>query len=597
MTVREFKDHKEQVQVFVEQAVNVIMQRLSEQTGHTVRCLYSNDAVEEALVDLLSPLSDRYTIDAKAIARQFVDDYLPEITNACQIDAERYQTEDPALENLEEVFYASNGFWATVAYRIANTLLKQEVPIIPRAISAIAHSRTGVDIHPGATIEAGLFIDHGTGIAIGCTTVIHANVNLYNGVVLGTRSKPKKKTDEESSTIKKRHPTIESNVSLYTNAFVGGDVVIGSGTTVGAYAFVCHDVPADSVILGKTGSDKQAVDIAGQSVLPAATVKTQDNSVVDLIGNTPVVRIRNITHNPKVKIYAKVEGNNPSGSIKDRIALSLIEESEKSGELTKDKIILESTSGNTGIGLATVGAAKGYKVVLTMSSAMSEERKMVLRGLGATVIETPPDQGTGGAIAVARQMVADNPGKYWLARQHSSLANPLAHYKTTAVEILQQVPDVTHFVAGIGTFGTLRGAGQRLREEVGAKVIGLEPELGRPVQGLRNMNEPNSPELYDESLLDNKMNVVPEDAERYTRLLAEKEGLFVGISSGAALSGAIRVAATLQSGVVVVIFPDRGEKYLSTNVFKREQGANDEIPVAASSEVKEVSSESADYII
>ena len=145
----------------------------------------------------------------------------------------------------------------------------------------------------------------------------------------------------------------------------------------------------------------------------------------------------------------------------------------------------------------------------------------------------------------------------------------MAHYKTTAVEILQQVPDITHFVAGIGTFGTLRGAGQRLREEVGAKIIGLEPELGRPIQGLRNMNEPNSPKLYDESLLDNKANVVPEDAERYTRLLAEKEGLFVGISSGAALSGAIRVAATLQSGVIVVIFPDRGEKYLSTNVFRR----------------------------
>ena len=205
--------------------------------------------------------------------------------------------------------------------------------------------------------------------------------------------------------------------------------------------------------------------------------------------------------------------------------------------------------------------------------------------LNSTRIETPPDQGTGGAITVARQMVADNPGKYWLARQHSSLANPLAHYTTTAVEILQQVPDVTHFVAGIGTFGTLRGAGQRLREEVGAKVVGLEPELGRPVQGLRNMNEPNSPELYDESLLDSKLNVVPEDAERYTRLLAQKEGLFVGISSGAALSGAIRVAATLQSGVVVVIFPDRGEKYLSTNVFKHEQVTTDN------------ESEPADYMI
>ena len=573
MIIREFTDHKEQLQNFVEGAVNLIMQRLNEKTVQTVRCLYTNEGVEAALFDLLSPLADRYTIDARGIAAEFADIHLPKIVEACQVDADRYLTEDPALENLEEVFYASNGFWATVAYRIANVLLHQKVPVIPRAVSGIAHSHTGVDIHPGATIHPGLFIDHGTGIAIGCTAVIHSNVNLYNGVVLGTRSKPRKKTDQETAAIEKRHPTIESDVSLYTNAFVGGDIVIGSGSTIGAYAFVCKDVPENSVVVGRTSSDQPFKQEGSESVVPATPVETRDNSVTDLIGNTPVVRIRNITHNPRVKIYAKIEGNNPSGSIKDRIALSLIEEAEKSGELTRDKIILESTSGNTGIGLATVGAAKGYDVVLTMSLAMSEERKMVLRGLGATVIETPPDQGTGGAIAVSRQMVEDNPGKYWLARQHSSLSNPLAHYNHTGVEILQQVPDVTHFVAGIGTFGTLRGAGQRLREGVGAKIVGLEPVLGRPVQGLRNMQEPNSPELYDESLLDHKMAVIPEDAERYTRLLAQREGLFVGISSGAALSGAIRLAATLQSGVIVVIFPDRGEKYLSTNVFSSESAS------------------------
>ena len=259
MIVRQFMDHKEQVQVFVEHTVNLVMQRLSEQVGQNIRCIYSNEVVEKALVELLYPLAERYSFDSETIASEFVNEYLPEISIACQIDAERYQTEDPALENLDEVFYASNGFWATVAYRIANALLKLEVPIIPRAISSVAHSRTGVDIHPGATIEPGLFIDHGTGIAIGCTAIIRSNVNLYNGVVLGTRSKPRKKTDEATSTIKKRHPSIESNVSLYTNAFVGGDVVIGPGTIVGAYAFVCHDVPADSVVLGKTGNDQQIV--------------------------------------------------------------------------------------------------------------------------------------------------------------------------------------------------------------------------------------------------------------------------------------------------------------------------------------------------
>ena len=259
MIVRQFMDHKEQLQVFVEQSVNLVMQRLSEQVGQNIGCIYSNDIIEEALVDLLYPLAERYSFDSEAVASEFVNEYLPEISIACKIDAERYQTEDPALEDLDEVFYASNGFWATVAYRIANALLKLQVPIIPRGISAVAHSRTGVDIHPGATIEPGLFIDHGTGIAIGCTAIIRSNVNLYNGVVLGTRSKPRKKTDETTATIKKRHPTIESNVSLYTNAFVGGDVVIGPGTIVGAYAFVCHDVPADSVVLGKTGNDQQTI--------------------------------------------------------------------------------------------------------------------------------------------------------------------------------------------------------------------------------------------------------------------------------------------------------------------------------------------------
>lgn len=272
MVVREFMDHKEQLQNFVERTVHLVMQRLNEQSTIEFRCLYTNETVEESLFELLTPLADRYTLDAIAISKEFADELLPKIVEACQIDAERYATEDPALENLEEVFYASNGFWATVAYRIANALLQQRVPIIPRAVSGIAHSRTGVDIHPGATIHPGLFIDHGTGIAIGCTAVIHSNVNLYNGVVLGTRSKPRKKTDGQTDKIAKRHPTIESNVSLYTNAFVGGDVVIGSGSTIGAYAFVCHDVPEDSVVMGKTDNAFQG-----------APAPTQQNVTDDVI--------------------------------------------------------------------------------------------------------------------------------------------------------------------------------------------------------------------------------------------------------------------------------------------------------------------------
>ena len=183
MNAREFTYHKEQLQDFVEDIVNLILQRLDEQSLNNVKRTYSNEVVEEELFQLLSPLTNRYPIDAEAVAKEFASIQLPGIVQACQTDAQRYITEDPALENIEEVFYASNGFWATVAYRIANALLKLNVPIIPRAVSGIAHSRTGVDIHPGATIHPGLFIDHGTGIAIGCTAVIHSNVNLYNGVV------------------------------------------------------------------------------------------------------------------------------------------------------------------------------------------------------------------------------------------------------------------------------------------------------------------------------------------------------------------------------------------------------------------------------
>ncbi len=569
---RAFVDHHVQVQDFVVDAVGLIMQRLNEQTGRQVRCVYSNDGIRSRLLDVLEPLSDRYDIDAEQIADEFASRGIDQIVAACEKDAQRYPTQDPALENLEEVFYASNGFWATVAYRLAHALVHLGVPVIPRSISGVAHSRTGVDIHPAASIAPGLFIDHGTGIAIGCTAVIEEDVNLYNGVVLGTRSKPKKRTDGNSGNTKKRHPTIRRDVSLYTNAFVGGDVEIGSGASIGAYAFVCRDVEPGSVVLGKTDEPKPE---APRQLDPISIARPAANpSVLDLIGNTPVVRIRRVPHNPQVKIIAKLEGSNPSGSIKDRIALSLIEEGERSGALTWDKTILESTSGNTGIGLAMVGAAKGYRVVLTMSSAMSEERKQVLRAFGAELIETDPEKGTGGAIERARQMVREEPGRYWLANQHSSANNPKAHYEGTAAEILQQVPDVTHFVAGIGTFGTLKGAGGRLREEVGATVVGLEPALGKPIQGLRNMNEPFAPELYDETFLDHKITVLPEDAMRMTREIAMQEGLFVGMSSGAALDGAIQLAETLDEGVIVAIFPDRGEKYLSTPLFAASDQAN-----------------------
>lgn len=579
-SARSFTQQSRAIQLFVVDAVDFVLECLETQATHDVRCIYSDEKVFEQLESLLQPLADRYSLDPEATAKKFVGANLNALIEQCRRDFQRYPLQDPALSNVEEVFFASNGFWATVAYRIAHSLRTLGVPVIPRAISGFAHSRTGVDIHPGAKIGPGLFIDHGTGIAIGCTAVLHENISLYNGVVLGTKAKPAKETDQVTRTVQKRHPTIQAGVSLYTNAFVGGDVTVGEKAIIGAYAFVTHDVPAGSAVKGKSGSALQNQELNrdfrqiresrdGESARKATVQRTGPArpSVLSLIGNTPMVEIQNLHDNPRVKIFAKLEGANPSGSVKDRIALSLIEEAEASGALTPDKIILESTSGNTGIGLAMVGSAKGYRVVLTMSSGMSEERKKVARAFGATLIETDPTKGTGGAIEVARQMVADDPGKYWMANQHSSAGNPLAHYETTADEILSQVPDVTHFVAGIGTFGTLRGAGGRLRDAVGAKVIGIEPVLGQSIQGLRNMNEPNPPQLYDESLLDQKRMAMADPAYAMTRLLAENEGLLVGMSSGAAMHGALELAETLEEGVIVVLFPDRGEKYLSTNLF------------------------------
>ena len=246
----EFIAKQQYIEDFVGNVVAMVLHRLDQQVGREERYERSNERVEAAVLQVLRPLEKRYTIDAAELASQFAYEKFDEILRLCEQDVLRYPIQDPALEHIEEVFHASNGFWATVAHRIAHALAQLKVPVIPRAISRISHSRTGIDIHPQAQIAGGLFIDHGTGIAIGCTAVLEENVNLYNGVVLGTSKKPRKRTSEEGS-VEKRHPTIRSNVSLYTNAFIGGDVIVDEGATIGAYAFVCRDVDAGEVVLGK----------------------------------------------------------------------------------------------------------------------------------------------------------------------------------------------------------------------------------------------------------------------------------------------------------------------------------------------------------
>ncbi len=293
-------------------------------------------------------------------------------------------------------------------------------------------------------------------------------------------------------------------------------------------------------------------------------------TVLDAIGNTPLIEIRNLNPYPAIRIFAKFEGCNPGGSIKDRIALYMILAAERSGELTHDKIIMEPTSGNTGIALAMIGAAKGYQVMLVMPGCVSVERRRIIEAFGAEVVMTPAEEGTDGAIRRAWRFVEENPDKYYMPDQFSNPANIQAHYETTGPEIYHELDGkIDCFVAGMGTTGTLMGVGKYLKEmNQGIRIIGVEPELGHAIQGLKNMEEAIVPDIYKANFLDQKIRIGDEEAYVMARKIATREGIFTGMSSGAALAGVLKVAESLGSGTIVTIFPDRGDRYLSTTLFR-----------------------------
>ncbi len=292
-------------------------------------------------------------------------------------------------------------------------------------------------------------------------------------------------------------------------------------------------------------------------------------SIIDRIGNTPLVEISKLNPNKKVTILAKLESANPGGSIKDRTALSMIENAEKRGDLKPGRIILEATSGNTGIGLAMVAAVKGYKLCLAMSEAASEERKKILRAMGAELIFTPASQGTDGAIEVAYRMLREHPEKYFGTDQFNNPDNVAAHYSGTAQEIWDQTDGrVSAVVVTLGTTGTAMGISQRLKElNPQIQIIGVEPYLQHKIQGLKNMRESYRPGIFEKKRLDEKVNILDEDAFEMARRLAREEGILAGMSSGAALFVAAEKARQLEEGTIVVIFPDSGERYLSTELF------------------------------
>jgi len=325
----------------------------------------------------------------------------------------------------------------------------------------------------------------------------------------------------------------------------------------------------------KQGSDNYMQCIKKGAVFVSCLLGSQCvcamyENILQTIGNTPLIQIRTLNPNPNVRIFAKVEGFNPTGSIKDRIALKMIEKAESDGRLTKGKIIIEPTSGNTGIGLAMIGAVKGYQVEIVMSEAVSIERRKMIQAFGGKVTLTDSKLGTDGAIKKARELVAQNPDAYFMPDQFSNEDNKLAHYHSTAEEIWHQTNGhIDYFVSALGTSGTIMGISKALKENnPRIKIVCAHPVKGHYIQGLKNMEEAIVPAIYDPSKIDETIMVDTQDAFRVALEIVKNEGIFVCMSSGAALYAALEIAKKIDSGTIVVIFPDRGEKYLSTNLFE-----------------------------
>ncbi len=290
------------------------------------------------------------------------------------------------------------------------------------------------------------------------------------------------------------------------------------------------------------------------------------NNILELIGRTPIIKLRN--KNPQVNLYAKFEGNNPGGSIKDRAALNMIKQAEQKGYLNKNKIILEASSGNMGIALSMIGAYKGYRVKIIMSNGTSIERRKIIKSFGADLVLTDSSLGTKGALNFALNLVKKYPNKYWFADQFNNLDNMQAHYTFTAEEILKDLEKIDYFVAGIGTGGTMVGIAKRLKEKNSyMKVIGILPPAGYQIQGIQNIKKDFFGKIYNSNLIDNFLKVSKKEAFQIVRDVAKSDGLFLGMSSGANIFGAFKLSKTIKKGNILTILPDRGEKYLSSGLF------------------------------
>src|SRR6476469_8905228 len=294
----------------------------------------------------------------------------------------------------------------------------------------------------------------------------------------------------------------------------------------------------------------------------------QFENILEAIGNTPLVELPRLTPKPEVRLWAKLEGRNPTGSVKDRVAKAMIEDAEERGLIAPGQTILEPTSGNTGIALAMICSRKGYKLKVVMPDNVTQERTQLLHMYGAEIVYSPGEQGSNGAVAMALEMAAAD-SSYYMPYQYGNEANPRAHYDGTAVEILEELEEVSAFVAGLGTGGTLMGNGRRLKEALGdaVKIVAAEPMQGEPVQGLRSLDDGFIPPIIDLSVLDRKIFVTNRDAIMWTRKLLDEEGVFAGVSSGAIARVAVRIAGELDEGNVVFVVCDDGWKYLSSGLY------------------------------
>jgi cysteine synthase len=293
-------------------------------------------------------------------------------------------------------------------------------------------------------------------------------------------------------------------------------------------------------------------------------------SLIEAIGHTPLVEVPRLCPNPRIHLFVKLEGHNPTGSVKDRVARAMLEDLESSGRITDDSIILEPTSGNTGISLAMMCRLRGWPLTVVMPSNVTRERRQLLEIYGVTIVESTAELGSNGAVALARKMAADDP-RYLMPDQYANPANPRAHYESTAVEIIEDCPEIDVFVAGLGTGGTLTGVGRRLHEyRPAVKVYAAEPMPGEMVQGLRSIDEGFVPEIFDASVLDGRYLVTTAESIDALRRLTAVAGIFAGVSSGGVLAVASRVASEMESGTIVALLADGGWKYLSENVWSRD---------------------------